>query len=106
MPVQLPYTDAFPWPDQCAHAMPSVKSKWTGDIAPPARVYASKDAKDALKDHVSNTTELCATIYASLNTKSSDFLKSTLRRRVTDGIVPASTGSKDSLVKKIQASDK
>lgn len=100
MPVQLPYTDAFPWPDQCAHAV------WTGDIAPPARVYASKDAKDALKDRVSNTIELCAAIYASLNTKSSDFLKSTLRRRVTDGIVPASTGSKDSLVKKIQASDK
>ena len=107
MPVQPPPREAFPWPELKAAAMPSVKSKWTGDYVPPARVWASKADNDALKERLEDITKLSKPIYeSSLDSKSNDYLKFTLRRRVTDGISHSVSGTKASLVKSIKASDR
>jgi hypothetical protein len=106
MPVQPPPKDAFPWPQLVAMAMPGVKSKWTGEHVPPSRIYATRDGQDALKEGLTNISEICKPIYVVLSSKTNDFLKSTLRRRVTDGVRVAVGGTKESLVKKIQSSDR
>jgi len=86
--------------------MPGVKSKWTGEYVPPSRIYATRDGQDALKEGLTNISEICKPIYVVLSSKTNDFLKSTLRRRVTDGVRVAVGGTKESLVKKIQSSDR
>lgn len=106
MPVQVPPKAVFLWPDLIAKAMPCVKSLWTGEHVPPARIYASRDMLDARKESLAAYTELSVAIYAGLSLKSNEFLKSTLRRRVTDGVSLTVGGNKETLVKKILTSDR